>query len=253
MKTLLLSFRLRLLAAAGVLTTLAFSACNKLDNDDIPDAPVAGVMAFNLAPDVSQAAIALSGGSLTPTPLAFNSYTGGYLGVYSGEREVQSYNYGVGNTVATSTFTFDQDKYYSIFLVGANNTYRNVVVNDNLEDLSGSGQAFVRYINAIPDSSRPVVTVNAGGNNVVNDNAAFASVSGFTAVTPGDVTVRVSNGGTIEANRTITLEQGKIYTVLLTGKAGSAGTDGVQIRYIQNGTVDADAGRSASSSGRSAN
>ncbi|MET0392671.1 MAG: DUF4397 domain-containing protein [Chitinophagaceae bacterium] len=248
MKTIFSSFRLPVLA---VLTVFAFSACNKLDDDDIPDAPVSGLMAFNLAPDVSQAAIALSGSSITPSPLAFNSYTGGYLAVYSGDRSIESYNYGLSSSLATSSHTFAENQYYSVFVVGANSNYRHVVVADNLDELSGSGQAFVRYINAIPDSSRPSVTITAGGSNIVNDNAAFASVSGFVAANAGDATVSVTNGGTINANRTITLEQGKIYTVLLTGIPGTG--DGVQIRYIQNGTVDQDAGRSASSSGRSSN
>jgi hypothetical protein len=249
MKTFFSSFRLSVLAG-GVLALGLFSACNKNDHND-SDVPVSGLMAFNLAPDVQQAGVALSGAVISNF-LGFNSYTGGYISIYSGNRTVESYS-NSGGTLATAPYGFEANKYYSLFVVGANNNYRNVIVTDNIDSLPATGQAFVRYINAIPDSSRPAVTISAGGSNVVNDNAAFASVSDFVAVTPGEVSISVSNGGTIDASRTITLEQRKVYTVLLSGIAGSANADSVQIKYIQNGTVDENAGRSASASGRSAN
>jgi len=88
---------------------------------------------------------------------------------------------------------------------------------------------------------------------VVNAPAPYASVSGFTAVNAGDVSVHVSNGSTIDATRTITLEQRKVYTVLLTGVPGGTGDRAVQIKFISNGTVDSETGRSASASGRSTN
>lgn len=253
MKMLFSSLRVNLLAGS-VLGLVLFSACNKLDNEDAPDVPVSGLMAFNLAPDISQATITLSGNSLTATPLPYTNYTGGYLGVYSGERSVQSYNYGTGSSLASGSYTFEPDNYYSLFVIGANNTYRNVIVNDELDSLStASGEAFVRYINAIPDSSQPTVTITAGGSNVVNTPAAYASVSDFVAVSPGDISITVSNGSTIDTNRTLTLEQRKVYTILLTGVPGGSGGSEVQIKFIQNGTVDASAGRSASASARSTN
>ena len=101
--------------------------------------------------------------------------------------------------------------------------------------------AYVRYINAIPDSSYPIVTVTQGGNNVVNENAAFSTVSRFTAVNPGEVAITVTNNNNIQANRNITLEQRKVYTALLIGVPGSTDTaKAVQIKYIVNGTLSAD-------------
>ena len=96
----------------------------------------------------------------------------------------------------------------------------------------------MRYINAIPDSTKPTVTITANGTNVVNTQAGFSSVSDFVAADPGQVTITVKNNTTIDANRTISLEQGKVYTVLLAGIPGATDTTkAVQIKYILNGSL----------------
>jgi hypothetical protein len=235
--------------------TVLFSACNKNNNDDTNNnTPASGLLAFNLAPDIANASITLSGNLLTQAPLPYNSFTGTYLGVYSGTRPVVAINSNTNAEIASSSFDFVTDKFYSLFVVGKGGSYRNVIVNDNADSLSTStGEAFVRYINAIPDSTHPAVTFAVNGSNVVNDNAAFASVSEFKPITSGSVTVTV-NGGTINKSRTVTLDQRKIYTFLLTGVPGSVSADSLQIRFIQNGTVGETAARVSSvSAGRSVN
>jgi hypothetical protein len=255
MKVSFSSMRAGAWAVAGILAaTLLFSSCKKLNDNDNNNTPAAGVMAFNLASDVPQASFALSGNLLTQAPLAYNSFTGGYLGVFAGQRPVEAFNFNTGGSLATSAFDFQAEKYYSIFLVGADSSYRTVVVNDNLDSTqSSSGATLVRYINAIPDSSHPTVTVAAGGSNVINQAASFASVSDFKSVTPGSVAINVSNGGSINVNRTITLDQRGVYTILLTGVPGGTAADSLQIRFVRNGTNDEEAARSSSVSARSAN
>lgn len=222
------------IVAAGVL----FTSCLKHNNDD--DIPAAGLMAFNLAPDQQSVVVALSGNSLTYSPLAYTNYTGTYQRIYVGNRTVQSFDYPNNTPLASTSQDFEQDKYYSVFVVGNNNSYRNVVSFDNFDSLSASsGKAYVRYINAITDSvNTPTVTIAAGGTNVVNENAAYASVSEFTAVNPGDIAVAAKNGSVFDASRTITVEAKKAYSILLTGVPGA--TDDakkVQIKFVLNGTL----------------
>jgi hypothetical protein len=255
MKVSFLTMRAGALAVTGILAaTLLLGSCNKNNDNDNNNTPAAGVMAFNLASDVPQASIALSGNLLTQAPLAYNSYTGGYLGVFAGQRPVEAFNFNTGRSLATSSFDFQDDKYYSIFLVGADSSYRTVVVGDDLDSTqSSSGETLVRYINAIADSSHPTVTVAAGGSNVINEAAPFASVSAFKSVTAGSVAINVTNGSTINVNRTITLDQRGVYTVLLTGVPGSTAADSLSIRFVKNGTNDETAARSSSVSARSVN
>lgn len=218
---------------------ILFSACSK--RSDVPATPTSGLMAFNLIPDSTGPVVfALSNKSITNAPLSFTNYTGSYLSIYSGTRELGLYRANNSDSaLATTSFLADNQKYYSAFAIGANGTYTNLVIDDNLDSIpSSTGNAFVRYINAIPDSSQPVVTITANGTDVVKKNVPFGTVSDFTGIAPGDITVNVSNDSTIDANRTITLEKDKVYTMLIMGMPKATDTaKAVQIKYIINGMV----------------
>jgi hypothetical protein len=227
-----------------VLGVLFLASCSK-SNDNSGNIPVAGLMAFNLVPDKAGIGVTLSGNNLTGTPLSFTSYTGGYLSIYPGTRSVRAYDYFAGNTITHTVNGFDAGKYYSLFVVGANDTYSNVVANDNFDSLStADGQAYVRYVNAIPDSSKIQVSITGNVKSAISNQAGFATVSEFAAVNPGQISVTITNGGNIQASRSITVDPSKAYTLLFVGTpdATEAGKK-VQIRYIENGTLTEDAGQ----------
>jgi hypothetical protein len=235
MKTI---FSFRNLALVCAISAFAFIGCVK-DNDD--NGSVSGLMAANLATDVT-VDITLSGNLLTSSPLIFSNYTGGYLSIFPGSRTVESFNAASGVSLALDSYTFQPDQYYSLFVAGANGNYRNIIVHDNFDSLATvSGQAYIRYVNAIPDSSAPVVKITASGSEEVNTTAGFATISSFIAVPAGDIMVEVSNGSTINASRTITVEDRKIYTILLIGNP-----DNAEVRFITNGTLDEDANKMSS-------
>jgi len=221
--------------AGFLLMAIAFSACKKTAINT--HTPAAGLMAFNLAPDSTSVGFTIGGNNLTPTPLTFTQYTGSYLGVYPGTRDVSAYNYFNGTSLATASQLFADSAYYSAFLVGTAGNYKNIVVKDNFDSLtSASGMAYVRYVNAIPDSTlQPTVTISSNGDNVFDTTSTFPAVSGFKGITPGDISVSVSAETSISANRTITVEQGKVYTILLIGSpTATDSTKAVQIKFIQN-------------------
>jgi len=226
--------------AALMLTVVLFTACKKDDSFDNIRTPAAGLMAFNLATDKPAVGLALSGSNFGNAALGFNNYTGAYLPIYVGSREVRSFEFDNGATIAISSGNFADSNYYSVFVLGANGNYRNLVVKDAVDSLSPvAGKAWVRYINAIADSSAtPVITIGTGTDNVINTSAAFATVSSFTQVDAGLVNTAVNNGSSIAANRIITLEENKIYTVLFAGLPGATDMSrAVQIKFIQNGSV----------------
>lgn len=230
-------WRKSLMVTASVLSiAILFSACKK-DKNDVPQQnQVSALMAFNLAPDQPAVSVGLSSNLFGGAPISYGSYTGTYLNIYPGSRQISSY--GSSNDLLDSlTYSFEQGKYYSLFVVGANNNYKNVVVRDNYDSLTASsGKAYVRYINAIAGSGSSNVTINSGETNVVTDNASLGDVSSFKAVTPGSLTINVS--GESSASRTITVNQQKAYTILLMGQPNQTdSTKAVQIRFIENGTV----------------
>lgn len=224
--------------AALLVMALLFTSCMK-NNTDIATQPstAAGLMAFNLAPDKAAVGFTLSNNQLRNPALGYTDFTGAYLPIYIGNREVRSVDYYTGSTIATTNGNFADSMYYSVFVVGNNGSYRNVLVQDNLSALTvSSGKAWVRYVNAITDSSaRPVVNI---GDGAVNETAGYATVSSFVQVDAGSVSTTVQDGGNINAARTLTLEANKVYTVLLLGVPGSTEPGkSVQIRYITNGVI----------------
>ncbi|MCP9750347.1 DUF4397 domain-containing protein [Ferruginibacter sp. HRS2-29] len=229
------AFVLLAIASAGIL----FSSCLKTDNPDNTPAG-AGIMAFNLAPDQSSVNFAISGSRLTNQSIPYSNYTGVYLAIYGGTGQVEAYNNAGVKIASSATTTFTQGKYYSAFLVGKDSTFENIVAEDNLDSLPMvAGTAYVRYINAVADSSLPAVKISSGGTEVVNNSAPFKSVSDFRAITAGDITVSINNeSSTINATRTFAVEANKIYTILLAGKAASTNPDSlVQIKFITNATI----------------
>jgi len=225
---------------AGLLAvTLLFTACKKLSSTDYQPSPAAGLMAFNLAPDKPAVGFTLSSNVFGNAPLAYSSYSGVYLPIYVGTREVRAFDYNTGSTLALATGNFADSNYYSVFLLGANGSYSNVVVKDELNSLTATpGKAWVRYVNAIADSAGvPLVTVGSGGETTINESAPYAKVSGFVKLNAGAVNASI-NGSNIAASRTITLEENKIYTVLFSGLPNQTdSTRAVQVRFIQNGTI----------------
>ena len=227
-------------AALIIVCSFVFFSCkkNSYDNSDVP---VAGLMAFNLAPDKSAVGFALSGNYLTNVHLGYASYTGTYLSIYPGQRMVDVYDAVHSSTAfATITGNFEVNKFYSLFLLGKDSSYKSIIVNDDVDStIVSSGKSYIRYINAIPDSVNvPTVTVSAGGSALINSTAPFASVSSFVAVNAGDINIALKNAGSVDVSRTITVEQNKAYTILLAGVAGSASTP-VEIKYILNGSLEA--------------
>lgn len=237
MKKIIFSFRkITLMAATVVALGGLLASCNKNDAVNTP-IPAAGLMVFNLAPDQEAVGFALSGNVLNNTPLNYTSYNGFYQNIYTGNREIEAFGFR-DSVFANSTFNFENQGQYSLFLTGNNGKYQNITVKDEIDSNATADKAYVRYINAIPDSSAPDVKITAGGTTVVDESASFNLVTPFTAVSGGDVTISVNNGANIAVDRTVKLTNGKAYTLLLVGVPGATNDlTKIQIRYIENGTI----------------
>jgi len=225
------------LLTVGILAIL-FSACNK--NNDVNGNPsAAGLMAVNLANTAGGVQFVLSGNALNSSPIAYGNFTGGYLNIFPGDRKLESRDFGGGSLLDSASTNFTVGKYYSLFLIQNGTNYKNILVHDDIDSLSASsGQAYIRYINAINDPSSPNVNIVADSGAVWNGSATLGSVSLFKPVKPGSLNIRASNEGAINKNRSIDVEARKIYTVLLMGKPSSSNAaDSVQIKFIVNGQI----------------
>jgi hypothetical protein len=239
MKKTFFSFRASIpVVIAAVFAVGLLSACNKKDAVET-HIPAAGIMVFNLAPDKDGIGVTLSGNLLNSTPLGYTDFNGTYQSIYTGTRDIQSFDLR-DSVLATSAFTFDDNNYYSVFVTGTNGAYQNIAVKDDIDSNATADKAYIRYINAIPDSIAPVVSITAGGTSVSQTSAPFNTVRNFIPVNGGDVNFAASNVSNISTDRTLTLENGKVYTVLIVGVPGETDNERkIQIRYVVNGSVPA--------------
>ena len=219
--------------SATLFVVLFLSACNK--DEDLTPIPTAHLMAFNLAVDKPAVGFTLSGNQFGNNVLDYSAYTGTYLPIFSGSREVRSFDFTTGSTIAINQHNFSDSTYYSAFLIGYDGDYENVVVQDDYDQVTPvSGKAWIRYINAIADSTLSS-SVSIG---MVDDNSSYGTVSPFSQVNAGSVDVTVSSGSSFDVQRTIELEENKIYTILFIGSPNHQDPDKtVAIRFIENGTA----------------
>lgn len=218
-----------------VITVLVIS-CNKDKNEPNPD--VAGLMTFHLVSDQPSIGVTLSGNTLPGSPYNYLGYTGYYANIFPGNRMIQSY--GGGSTpLLSSNYNFETGEYYSLFVVGANGVYRHIVVEDDYDSLTATaGRSYLRYINAIPDSVQATIGIGEPGGNL-SFTAPYGQVSDFQSVTAGSVTITVSANAVQDTTRTITLEEKRAYTVLLTGRRDATNeNEKVQIRFVENGRIE---------------
>lgn len=240
MKKVFSFLRVNLVPIGGIfLMALIFSACKKTESNN-QVFPVAGLVAINLVPDVEAVGVAVSGNNFTTVPLYYSNYTGGYRAVYTGQRNLETYNFNTRQSMAVTNQLFKDSSYYTLFVIGTQGNYKNVVVEDKLDSLpANTGESFVRFVNAITDSTTtPNVKIASGGTVLYNGVAPFGYVSNFKAVMPGDVMIEATNESIIAKDRTISVEKGKIYTVLLSGDPSASDTaKAVSIKFIVNGSV----------------
>lgn len=221
-----------------VLASLLFASCKK---DEVQvDSEAAGLMVYNLIPDKDAVGFAIDGVNFLPQPVTYTNYSGPYRPVFTGNKMIETYDAQNSSTIAQSPVALKDSGYYSLFAMGANETYRNVFVQDNLASLpSGSGNAFVRFVNGIPDSSDVNVTITSGTDVAVNTESKYAQVSSFSPAAPGNINIVLSNADhSIDVNRTIAIEKDGIYTILLVGLPSAVNPDNnVKILFTQNATI----------------
>lgn len=221
--------------ASGVI----FSSCNKMNDNDDNNAAVAGVMGFNMAPDQDAIVMTLDGNAISNSPLGYNNYTGMYVAVYAGNRTFRTYNVNGSIPLTETGVSLDTNKYYSVYFLGTSGNYKHVFAEDKFDEMSGSnGKAYIRYIQAITDSTPSRVRITGGGNTWVDEDAGYSQTSAFVAVDPGELNIDLSNSADVDVSRTITVEAKKVYTILFMGISDSNNPElAEQIKFVTNGSL----------------
>ncbi|GEM_PF-156337 len=148
---------------------------------------------------------------------------------YGFSSSYKAINSGTRNITVTSTGTSSPALFDLNLDVAANDDYTIVAVDVlsqieaiyTIDDLTPSvSGAKVRLIHASPDAPAVDIKLNSGSGTTVFSNSTFKSISDYTEIVPGTYTFVVTPSGSSDELRifnAMTLEAGKIYTVLITG------------------------------------
>ncbi len=137
-------------------------------------------------------------------------------------------------TVFSEKKSLDNNLYYSFFLVDSAIKKAHVFFEDDLSDPL-PGKAKIRCLHLAPNVSAMDVAVVGG--NVVFPNRTYRAIGGFINLNPGAYSLVIRPTGTPNVKYTIptfTLEEGKIYTLIIKGFDTVFGTQAFSTSLYQN-------------------
>jgi hypothetical protein len=171
-------------------------------------------MVLHASPDAPGVDLLIDDVKKNTSALLFDKNTG-YLTVESGARNIKVNATGTSTSVINANVTLEADKNYTVI---AANTLAEIEAITAVDDLTApaAGKAHVRFAHLSPDA--PAVDIVAGTTTLF-PSAAFKSISAFTPVNAGSVTLGVRVSGTTQDVLTVpvTFESGKIYTIYAKG------------------------------------
>ncbi|WP_028456054.1 DUF4397 domain-containing protein [Chitinilyticum litopenaei] len=176
----------------------------------------AAVRAIHASPDAPAVDVVASGSVLFPNVSFFAASA--YANVPAASYDVALNLAGTATSALSQNLAVAAGKHYSVFAVGlaAGTPALQYLVAEDDRMAPASGKAKVRVVHASPDA--PAVDVAANGSNVLT-NVAFPAVSAYLEVPAGAYTFDVKPAGSasVVKSATVTLEAGKIYTVVARG------------------------------------
>ena len=214
---------------------LVAGACSEELTDPYPEPEHehAEVMFFHAANGRPSVDVQIDG-STAISDRTFSIVNDGYTEIEAGSTTVKAVERGAGTEVASDTFSFTKDEHYTIFLIeDALNQSGLLFFRDNLSE-PAAGKAHIRIAHLIPDGPTVKLAVPGSGQGPIFNNVKFMdNTEFFTPIDAGTMTFRVqdvtSSGGGggggggggaagIFNDVPVTLEAGKIYTLVLVGR-----------------------------------
>ena len=218
-----------------VTVLLAFTACNKDDNNNEMSKSVMVVHASPNAPNVD----VRINNSVALTNVAYPTNSN-YSAVNSGSTNIKVSPTGTTNYVIDATVNLEANKYYSVFAIDSVSKIKVAVVTDDLS-APAAGKAHVRFFHFSANAPAVDIAVTGGpvlfSNRKFNDQATNASLASFTPLNAGTYNLEVRAAGTntvVLALPNITLTAGKIYTVFAKGFLGGTGAQALGAQIIAN-------------------
>jgi hypothetical protein len=206
--------------------------CSDDDNPVNPIEDTSSVKVIHASPDAPGVDLVVDG-AVAAANLEFPNNTG-YLEVNSGTRNVIVNVAGTSNSVIAADLTVESGLAYSVFAVDSVSKISAVVLVDDLTP-PAANNAHVRFVHLSPNA--PAVDITLTDGTVVFGNNSFKDATDFTPLAAGsyDLQVRVAGTSIVALELgTISLAEGKIYTVFAKGFLGGSGDQALGAEIIVN-------------------
>ena len=159
-----------------------------------------------------------------------------YVNAYTGSRTIDVYDTQTSIKIATHNTTFEEGKFYSVFLTGVPTSPDFMILNDDLTQ-PPVGNAGVRLVNLSPDA--PAVDLVIQQGPTLASNIPYKGNSNFYAVAGSNTyNIEIRQAGTsnvLTSLNNVRFRNGSLYTVALEGFRST--TDGHILNIKIQGNV----------------
>lgn len=204
---------------------LVFSACNKNSNNK----PQTSIRVMNASPNAASVDLSPDGKVLISA--VKYGFVSDYIKVNAGGFNIRMNLDGSLLPFTNTDVVLDADNNYTIVIADSISRLKKSLLIDNLSD-PPAGKSFVRFFHLAGNG--PTVDLFKGGTAVLsgrvfNDQSNGTGVN-YIAIDPGTQTFEVRSSGSasiIFILPNVNLAAGKIYTIVVRGFVGGAGTQAV--------------------------
>jgi len=217
----------------SMVVMLSLTSC--FDDEGEPT-PVAYVSIFHASPDAPDLDVVLDNQPIFNQPLEYTDYTG-YRQFFTGNRSLAFNPFNANNVLLDTTYNFQPNKAYSVFVAGEVDDLSALIVEDQADE-PAEGNALVRLIHLSPDA--PAVDFIVGDEDTpLFSDQAFKEATDFTEVAADTYELTVTAVDGSEALVSVPdaeLEEGDIYTIIVRGFADppAGNTNDLSIQIVQH-------------------
>jgi hypothetical protein len=228
--------KLRSILCCGALVVL-LAGCLDDDGYDYQPVPVAFVSLYHASPDAPGLDIVVDGRRINTQGVEYSTFIP-YQNFYTGKRDFTFNAHNAANALIDTTFSFTDNKYYSVFIVDSVSDIEALITTDS-SSAPASGKAKVRFVHLSPDAPAFDISVKGSTDAPLFTGTSFKEASEFTEITADSYAFEVKDSGNknvILTSNDVTLQPGRHYTILVRGfeTPPSGNTNGLSLQVVNN-------------------
>lgn len=230
----------KLLTTIALSATLLFMNSCKKDKDDSPSEP-SNYMVVHSSPGSSPVELYLDDVKASASAVPYGNASA-YATIAAKQYNVKLAASNTINAIAETSVNLNSGRFYSIYAYDTllSGKIKVFATEDDLA-APAAGKAKVRFLHLSPTDVAVDILANntvVFGNRKFADNVSDGSKANFAQLDAGTYTIDVklagSNAGSLLTVPGITVEAGKIYTVIARGKVTGTGDAALGVQLITN-------------------